>query len=368
MDVKLYRTADPTVWFADSTSDPKRKYRIGGVGSASPFCTCPARVECKHLTALLHTLQEEPMSETAMVPHSTTTSIDARRAQNTSAQAISLAARGAVDGYREYLFLAQSMWEGKMVPDSVKTPQAAAVLMLRAAELGVPPMAAFELFYVVGNKVAIQSQMIAALIERSGKGWIEIRESTTERAVVVGHRDGRPPMEVEWTLEDAKNAKSNLAVGGAKDKLVWKAIARVGRRQFADVLGGMDVADGNGVVVDYGVVAEAEGEYQRPELPAPSQEEPARPAYPWLDDYKAAMRAPDRQCSPRQIAAFFGEDDMDVTSPDFLHAIQAWLRASEGPLSGLLDAVAAWLDKNAAAAATEATEAVQSPALMDVPA
>lgn len=346
--VTLLSTSDPTVWFAESQKDPSTKYRIGGVGGAAPFCTCPARVQCKHLTAVMLMLQEEQMSElpeavgqtTAVATRSTVTSLDARRAQNTSSQAISLAARGSVDGYREYLYLAESMWEGRMVPDSVKSPQAAAVLMLRAAELGVPPMAAFELFYVVNNKVAIQGQMIGALIERSGKGWIEVRESTAERAVVVGHRDGRPPMEIEWTAEDAKAAKSNLQVGGAKDKLLWKAIARVGRRQFADVLGGMDVADGSGVVVDYAVVPEVEGEYQRPELSAPQErppEAPAKPRYAWSADFKVALD--ESPFSIDDVGMFF-----DVPNPALGGKIDEWLNAAPPTTPrALIKVVGDWL-------------------------
>lgn len=343
--VTLHSTEDPTVWFAESQRDPNVKYRIGGVGGAATFCTCPATVVCKHLLAVF-ILQEEQMSElphavghtTAVVPRQSVTSIDARRAQNTSSQAISLAARGAVDGYREYLYLAESMWDGKMVPDSVKSPQAAAVLMLRAAELGVPPMAAFELFYVVGNKVAIQGQMIAALIERSGKGWVEVRESTAERAVVVGHRDGRPPMEVIWTQQDA-NAAGSKQMGGWKDKLVWKATARIGRRMFADVLGGMDVADGNGVVVDYAVVPETEGEYRPPEIapPAPVATQ-AETRYGWTGDYNEALQ--ESPCSNRDVADFF-----DAQSKARLASkIDEWLNTAPPTTPrALIKVVADWI-------------------------
>lgn len=339
--VTLHSTEDPTVWFAESQKDPSTKYRIGGVGGAAPFCTCPARTQCKHLLAVLLMTNEEQMSElptavgqsTAVVPRQSVTSLDARRAQNTSSQAIALAARGTVDGYREYLYIGQSLWEGKMLPDSVKTPAAAAVMMLRAAELGVPPMAAFELFYIVGNRVAIQGQMIAALIERSGKGWIEIKESTAERAVVIGHREGRPPMEVVWTVADATPAGSK-PMGGWKDKLVWKAIARVGRRQFADVLGGMDVADGDGVVVDYAVVPETEGEYQRPEI-APAQE---ATRYGWTGDYNDALQ--ESPCSNRDVADFF-----EAQSKGHLASkIDEWLNTAPPTTArALIKVVADWI-------------------------
>lgn len=327
--VTLLSSSDPSVWFAESQTDPSVKYRIGGVGGAVPFCTCPARVQCKHLTAVMLMLQEESMSElpeavgqtTAVATRSTVTSLDARRAQNTSSQAIALAARGAVEGYREYLFLGQSMFEGRMLPESIKTPQAAAVLFMRAAELGVPPMAAIELFYVVGNKVAIQGQMVNALIERSGKGHIEIIESTAERAIVIGHREGRPPMRVEWTLQDAQAAGSKV-MGGWKDKLLWKAIARVGRRQFADVLGGMDVADGSGAVVDYGVVPEVEGEYRPPEIESVHAEQtPAKPKYAWTADFMAALD--ESPFSIDDVGAFF-----DVPKPALGPKIDEWLNAT----------------------------------------
>lgn len=368
--VTLHSTEDPTIWFAESSGDPNVKYRIGGVGGAATFCTCPATVVCKHMLAVFM-LQEEMMSElptavgqsTAVIPRQSVTSLDARRAQNSSSQAISLAARGAVDGYREYLFLAQSMWEGKMVPDSVKSPQAAAVLMLRAAELGVPPMAAFELFYVVGNKVAIQGQMISALIERSGKGYTVINESTAERAVVTGYRDGRPPLRVEWTIQDAQAAGSK-PMGGWKDKLVWKATARIGRQMFADVLGGMDVADGSGVVVDYAVVPEVEGEYQRPELSAPQEPAP-KPRYAWTDEFKVALD--ESPFSMGDVLAFLKTDREGAGA-----AIDALIAFGDTPAT-IMTAIGRWADngrkhvppiEHHPDAATEPTEAVTQPEMV----
>lgn len=303
--LRVEATDDPTVAFVYSQNQdyPDRKYRIQGLGSASPSCPCPDNAfsdgDCKHILAAIQLYMEDHMSEpettTALATRpASTSSLAARHGNTQSAQAMAIAARGQVEGYKEYLYLAESMWAGKLFPESIKTPQAAASVMMKAAELGVPPMTALELFYVVGNKVAIQGQMIGALIERSEKGYVEIVESTEERCTVRGHRNGRPTQELTWTQKDAVAAGSK-PMGGWKDKLVWKATARIGRRMFADVLGGMDVADGNGVVVDYAIVPEAEGEYRAPQI-EPTPEQPKK--YAWMADYRTAVSA-----SPNSAAA-----------------------------------------------------------------
>ena len=344
--VFIESTADPSIWLAHSRTHDGRKYRVGGIGTANPWCNCQARVQCAHITAVLaHVLEKKMQTDTearegelmddapeptsAVVPFrpAATTSVMARQAGAASAQSIALTARGSIEGYKEYLYLARELVTGGLVPNAI-TPQAAAAMMLKASELGVPPMAALELFYVVGNKVAIQGQMVAALIERSGRGFVEIVESTNEHATVIGHREGRPPMTVTWTREMATTAGSKN-MGGWADKLVWKAIARIGRRMFADVLGGMDVGDGQGVIIDYGIVPEQEGEYIPPVVepraldqpaPEPPAEERPRVAYEWAQAFQASWK--ESGIKPVDMAAYL---EFDGDKHGLLAEIDRWL-------------------------------------------
>lgn len=346
--VTLHSTDDPETWFAESTTVGGKTYRIVGVGTANPACICPARKDCVHLLAAMRMTLEDSMTDTEELPEAvgqsaavvpfrqSTSALDARRAVTAGSQAIALSARSQVEGYKEYLYLAQQMGDTGLFPTSIKTPQAAAIVMMKAAELGVPPMAALELFYVVGNKVGIQSQMIAALIERSGKGYVEVIESTAERATVVGHREGRPSMTVTWTPEMAEAANSK-SMGGWTDKLVWKAIARIGRRMFADVLGGMDVGDGSGVVIDEGIVPEREGEY-RATVDAPPVEEAPKPGVPaWMPEFRDAVKEAGVALKP-----FYPYFDA-TTNEAMFEAITKWLAEVEGRTPrALVSAVADW--------------------------
>lgn len=366
--VVIEPTSNPALFFVHSRTKDGLKYRVGGIGGATPWCTCPARVQCAHITAVLSHVLEKQMTDSepvvgelmpaetpaslpsAVVPlrPAATTSVAARQAGAASAQTMLLTARGSIEGYREYLYLAEELVKGGIVPQGAK-PQAVAAMMLKASELGVPPMAALELFYVVGNKVAIQGQMVAALIERSGRGYIEIIESTDMRATVIGHREGRPPMTVTWTREMATTAGSK-AMGGWADKLVWKAIARIGRRMFADVLGGMDVSDGDGVVIDYGSVPEQQGEYLPPvvEQPTPMPAPETDPPYAWTEAMKAALK--DRPIPGADLYDYLGVgqyDSKEARGRALKVVIDRWLSCQDDrtPLA-LISTVADWIANN----------------------
>lgn len=154
--------------------------------------------------------------------------------------------------------LAVGMAEARLLPQGV-SPQAAAIIMLKAGELGIPPVSAFEFLYVIGNKVSLQGQMVMALVQRSGLGTIQVSERSATAATAVGKRPGYEPLKVRFTLEEAKTLGVRNLDKFPADMLVWKAVARVGRLLFADLLGGMDVADAGGNVIDS--VAD-EGDYQ----------------------------------------------------------------------------------------------------------
>lgn len=50
--VSFTPTADPSVWYAQSRSNPSVQHRIEGVGGDSPRCYCPAMKRCQHLIQL----------------------------------------------------------------------------------------------------------------------------------------------------------------------------------------------------------------------------------------------------------------------------------------------------------------------------
>ena len=258
--VELFASEDPSVWFALS-SDGRTKYRITGVWTANPHCHCPARKqECRHLKGVIYmVLEENAMAEqsTALVPAQSAAVAAGNNANNAL-----LAIRGQVESYKYALEFCDMYAAEAQIPEKFgKNKATMAAVLLRGVELGLPFGMAMELMYVVNGSPAIMAQAVQGLVQRSGQGWIEIVESTADQATVIGHREGRPDMTITWTKQMAEAAGSK-SIGGWTDKLVWKAIARAGRRMFPDVLGGLDVGDGGGEIIDRLVVPEQEGEYK----------------------------------------------------------------------------------------------------------
>src|SRR5947209_7245504 len=64
------------------------------------------------------------------------------------------------------LGMADAMLKTGLLPQTIKTPQAAVLLILKGAELGIPPMQALAQIVVVNGKPSLQSELMAALIYR----------------------------------------------------------------------------------------------------------------------------------------------------------------------------------------------------------
>jgi hypothetical protein len=93
--------------------------------------------------------------------------------------------------------------------------------------------------------------MIGALVERSGLGYIHIAESDSKHCIAEGHRTGRKTVRISVSLTDFQHLMSReVWKNYPADMLRWKAMARVGRVQFPDVLGGMEAVEAGGEVID----------------------------------------------------------------------------------------------------------------------
>ena len=280
----LTPTADPSVWTAPSKTRPGVTYFIRGVGTPDIRCDCPAYGDCWHAVAGIELttriLTEEEMSTPTPSPSDrlatpspsdrlATPSPSDRLAtpseQNTALAVIpggrspvrslqrDRAAQAretmvtAVEAYRPALQMAEFYAKGGLCPDNMG-PAQLALVFLKAAELEIPINSALEFLYVVGGKVKMMSQMVQALVQRSGKVTIEIIATTAVKATARGTRPGYQPLEISFTIEEAERA--GMIKGGSfgwknhpADMLRYKTIARVSRLMFADVVSGMDVGD-----------------------------------------------------------------------------------------------------------------------------
>lgn len=114
------------------------------------------------------------------------------------------------------------------------------MIMLAARELGIPPVTALNGgINIIQGKVELSARMMNALMRKNGIN-IEVKESTDEKCVLVGHR-GSPTM-VSYSIEDARRAGLVKPGGGwtknPKDMCFARAISRLARQIAPDLIGG----------------------------------------------------------------------------------------------------------------------------------
>lgn len=143
----------------------------------------------------------------------------------------------------EAFTLADRVAKSGLVPQAYRNkPADTAIAMLYGAEMGMPPMSSLQRVVVINGKPTMDAQGMTALIRQAGHSVTGEMSSTV--AKVTGKRgDTGDTMTVTYTIEDAKTA--DLVKRGspwekfAEDMLWARAVSRLGRRLFADVLLGV---------------------------------------------------------------------------------------------------------------------------------
>jgi hypothetical protein len=154
--------------------------------------------------------------------------------------------------------LAPYIAETEFVPKSLRgKPAAVAAAILSGRELGLPPMTAMQLTYVVDGRPGVSAEGMRSLVFAAGHD-IEFTESTGAICTVRGRRRFREGWtEVTWTIDMARSA-------GLDRNPAWRAFPRamlqaratteLCRMVFPDVIHGFrsleeleDMAAGNGV-------------------------------------------------------------------------------------------------------------------------
>jgi hypothetical protein len=125
----------------------------------------------------------------------------------------------------------------------ISGPEAAAVVMLKGAELGFPFTAAFEYIEMIEGKAALKPQGMLALIHRSGKFEMKVTDQPDGCTVMMRRRDTGFEYTASFTKKDAAQA-GIIKAGGAYDKYAGdmyraRAIARCARVAAPDILAGM---------------------------------------------------------------------------------------------------------------------------------
>lgn len=101
-----------------------------------------------------------------------------------------------------------------MLPSAIKNAEAAAIVGLKAFELGIPLMEGFAHIHVINGKPTISRELMQTLVTQNIKGavidYVELRDTKTGEFLgfrAEGQRPGRKPASWTFTLDDARKAK-----------------------------------------------------------------------------------------------------------------------------------------------------------------
>ncbi len=140
-----------------------------------------------------------------------------------------------------YHSIADQALQSKLYKD-IGDSASALAKMLTGRELGIPPMASLREINIFQGKVEISARMMSALIRSKGHS-IQEKLSSMEECILVGQRgDTRDTMTISFNIEEARQA-GLIREGGnwkkyPKDMLFARALSRLARRLFSDVIGG----------------------------------------------------------------------------------------------------------------------------------
>ena len=146
---------------------------------------------------------------------------------------------------------ARVLLKSGMLPPHIRNPEQAVAIMLRGRELGIGPMEALTSLNFIKGKVSSSTQLMLALIYRSGQ-LEDIEMVRGDPATCVMKRKGMTPHKVTFGSEDAKRA--GVAFKDTYRKwpetmYLWRAIAICARVVFPDVVGAVYTPDELGISI-----------------------------------------------------------------------------------------------------------------------
>lgn len=150
--------------------------------------------------------------------------------------------------------LAKWAVESQFLPEQVKTPQQAFVIMVSGAELGLKPMAAVKFLYLTkARRVALMTKGALAVVQAKPsydgyREWVENEGTPEMTAVAWAKRKGQEGQTKTFSIADAQAAGLLKDKGYAstyqlflKDMLLSRARGRVLDVVFAAELGGIPI-------------------------------------------------------------------------------------------------------------------------------
>lgn len=104
--------------------------------------------------------------------------------------------------------MGNAAFKSGLLPQGIKSGDAAAIIGLKAWELGIPLMEGFAHIHIINGKPGISREMMQTLIVQNMRGGqIDILESTDKICRVEFKAHGRKPHIEAFTIDDAKRAQ-----------------------------------------------------------------------------------------------------------------------------------------------------------------
>lgn len=224
--------------------------------------------------------------------------------------------------------LAERCYKSKLYP-GIQSADAALVIMLRGASLGIPPVPSMQGIHYFDGKTTLSSDLIVAVVKKSPLCLLwRVVESTAERCVIETHRKGESdPVRHEWTIGDAKTGNllgKNNWKNSPRAMLRARCGAELGRMVYPDLLLGVYTAEEietHDGARDEGPVDAGPAHIERPQLHgAPGHAPATSPTMGALDALKAALAETTDLAS---MGAAYREcgADFEGTSASMVHVV-----------------------------------------------
>lgn len=149
--------------------------------------------------------------------------------------------------------ISEMLVKSGMLPQSIRTKEAAAVIILKGREIGMPMMESFSLINVIQGKPTIAPQGMIALARRTREFEDMTISDDGETCTVTVKRKGQSPFVTKFSAKDAAAMQLAGKDNWQKQPKVmrqWRAVAANFRITFPDVIGGMYTPEELGAIVD----------------------------------------------------------------------------------------------------------------------
>ena len=137
---------------------------------------------------------------------------------------------------------AHTLVASRLLPESIKTAEAAMAVIIKGRELGLPPMVSFSNIHIIKGKPTISAELMLALIYRNcPQAYIRFVRYDVNACEIDAARPGMEPSRFNFSIEDAKRAGltgNPTWQKFPKDMCKARCISAMARSLFPDILMG----------------------------------------------------------------------------------------------------------------------------------